>query len=139
MFTGLVIGVIMSVPAVISNYMRPGANLPIIVDIKAFWGGTISKDHVLLWSLVNHWAMSAIYGGVYVLLVTRNLFSPGYFFSEGLIYALGFNLITGLALYPLLGFGVYGKKEGAWVWTEMVITHFFYAVLFYAAAHFLFL
>lgn len=139
LFTGLVIGVIMSIPAVISNYVRPGANLPILVDVKTFWGGTISKDQILMWSLVNHWALSAIYGGVYVLLVTRNILTPGYFFPEGLAYALGFNLVIGLALYPIFGFGVYGKKEGAWVWLEMVVTHFFYAVLFYAAAHLFFL
>lgn len=139
MFTGLVIGVLLSIPAVLASYLRPGANLPLVVDVKTFWGGTISKDQVLVWSLINHWALSAIYGGAYAFLVLRGVFSVGYFFPEGLLYALGFNIVTGIALYPLLGFGVYGVKEGHFVWLELVITHFFYAVLFYAAAHLFFL
>lgn len=138
LFTGFVIGLVLSAPAVVSELIRHGRNLPLLMDVRTFWGRKLDPHHVLLWSVVTHLANSAIFGAAAPLLVRAGVFSPLYLLPEILIYGAAFYLIASVIVFPILGFGFFGHKEGEWVWLELLLAHLLYAVLYWGAAQLFF-
>lgn len=138
MFSGFVIGLVLAVPAFVSETIHHGRNLPLLMDVKTFWGARLSPDAVLWWSVAVHLLMSTLFGGAYALLATR---LPGLPWSPGslALYGLGYYVVTGGVLLPMVGLGVFGRREGGTVWLELLLATAGYAALLGLLAHLFFL
>ncbi|TAL20486.1 hypothetical protein EPN90_00865 [Patescibacteria group bacterium] len=138
LFTGLVIGFITSIPAVISEIVRHGKNLPLLIDVKEIGTHHLKEKYVLEWSLFLHLGLSAVFGGFYPALVSLGAFATYSFFSVAL-YGLIFYLFFGLFIFPAIGLGLFGRREGHLVWLELLLTSVLYVAGFWYAATFLFI
>lgn len=138
MFSGFVIGLVLAVPAFVTETLHHGRNLPILMDVKTFWGARLSADAVLWWSVAVHLLMSTLFGGVYALLVNR---LPGLPWSPASLafYALGYYVVVGGVLLPMIGLGMFGRREGGVVWLELLLASSGYAALLGVLAHLFFL
>lgn len=137
-FTGFVIALVLATPAVIVEILRHARELPLLMDVKSFWGITLTPHQVLFWSVVTHLATASLFGGLAPALVGQGILSPLYLFGEIMLYALGFYLVMGILVFPLIGFGIFGRKEGDFVWLELLVTDLLYGFLFWTAAKLLF-
>ncbi len=139
MFTGLVIGMIFSVPAMVYDVLfHKHRNLPLIVDVRSIWGHAVPSREVFPASVVLHLFFATAFGGVYAALVAFGAI-PSYAFRYILTYAAVFFFFSVIILLPLAGLGLFGRKEGPMVWSELLLTHLLYALGFwYAATHILF-
>lgn len=135
LFTGFVIGLILAMPSVIAEQVRHSRELPLLMDVKTFWGRRLTPHQVLVASVTTHLATSALFGGIVSALVSVGVLSPLYLFGEIIVYTLAFYLVVGMVVFPLIGFGLFGKKEGEFVWLELLLTNLLYGILFWAAAH----
>lgn len=134
LFTGLVIGVLFSVPAVLYDLLfHKHRNLPLLVDVRSVWGRAVPGRDVFPASVVLHLFFATAFGGVYAALVTYGIV-PSYAFRHVLLYALAFFFFSGAILLPVVGLGLFGRKEGSWVWVELLLTHGLYAGGFWYAA-----
>ncbi len=138
MFSGLAIGLVLAVPAFVSETLHHGRNLPLLMDVRTFWGARLSPDAVLWWSVTVHLLMSTLFGGAYVVLAGR---LPGLPWSIPSLafYALGYYVIVGGILLPLVGIGLFGRREGSLVWLELLLSSGAYAALLGVLAHVFFL
>lgn len=138
MFSGFVIGLVLAMPAFVTETIHHGRNLPILMDVKTFWGARLSPDAVLWWSVTVHLLMSTLFGGVYAVLATR---LPGLPWSPSSLafYALGYYVVLGGVLLPLTGLGMFGRREGGSVWVELLLATAGYATLLGTLAHLFFL
>jgi hypothetical protein len=136
MFTGLVIGMIFSVPAMVYDLLfHKHRNLPLLVDVRSVWGRAVPARDVFPASIALHLFFATAFGGVYAALVTFAVL-PSYAFRYILGYAVLFFFFSALVLLPLAGLGLFGRKEGALVWSELLLTHLLYACgLWYAATY----
>lgn len=130
MFTGLVIGLIFSIPSFVSETLRHRRNLPLLMDVRTFWGKTISEENVFLISVAVHLLLAVIFGGVYPLLAEIGLVSS-FTLPALLIYGLVFYLLFGLLVAPALRIGFFGSKEGHFVWLELLVSFILYALGFW--------
>lgn len=138
MFSGFMIGLVLAVPAFVTETLHHGRNLPILMDVKTFWGARLSPEAVLWWSVAVHLLMSTLFGGVYVLLANR---LPGLPWSPASLtfYALGYYVVIGGILLPMVGLGMFGRREGGAVWLELLMSTAGYATLLGVLAHLFFL
>ena len=138
LFTGLVIGLVLAVPAVMIELIRPQTkNLPILIDIDIVPGRRTGFEFEL--SLALQLFMSTIFGGGYLLL-SRLSFTP--FDWSGfsyVIYVIIFYLTIGGILFPTLRLGLFGRREGKYVPLELFIAHSLYGFCFYLAVNLFFL
>lgn len=134
MFTGLVIGLVWSAPAFVSQSLRHGrGELPIITDVRTVWGRRVRSEDVLLWSVGLHLLVATLFGGLYPFLVELGVF-PSFAARFIALYAASYWLFTGLAVFPALGLGLFGRREGASVWLELLLSHALYAASYWYAA-----
>lgn len=111
-----------SVPAIvletISRFRLPNA---LYLDVKTMWGKKLEKHEVFLAALLIHLVLGALFGLVYVAFVKNGWLvvthSP-YTIVSLLVFAVGSLLVTGLTIFPALGLGLFGRKEGTRVWME---------------------
>lgn len=138
MFSGFVIGLVLSVPAFVAETVHHGKNLPLLMDVKTFWGAKLSPDAVLWWSVAVHLMMSTLFGGAYVAAAP---FLPGLPWDVTSLasYALGYYVVVGGGVLPLVGLGLFGRREGGFVWAELLLATGLYAMLLGGLAHLFFL
>lgn len=136
-FTGFVIGLLMATPSVVFELVRHSKELPLLMDITTFWGVKLTREQTLFWSIAVHLVTSALFGALIPFFVSVGALSPLYVFGEIIMFSFAFFLITGCVIFPIVGFGFFGKKEGEFVWLELLLTNLLYGTLFWAAAHLL--
>jgi hypothetical protein len=69
-----------------------------------------------------HFLMAAFFGALYELCaLTMNISAYG--FHSLAVYATLFYLLVGGIIFPVVGLGLFGKKEGKWTWFELLVTH----------------
>lgn len=139
LFTGLIIGFIFSLPAMIGEAQRPEGRMLLVVDVETFWGRRLGQYQVMLWSAVLHLGMSTLYGAFVPLLVLQGIMSPLLTLPELVLYSVGFNIFIGAIALPATGFGWFGYKEGGFVWLELLITHLLYGITHWILVHALFI
>lgn len=133
---GAIVGVVLAIPGIILESSRRTKNLPLIIDVKEIWGKKLTDNEVFLVSLLMHLVFSTLAGTIYVLFAENGwLFVTGapYAFHSIEIFAVFAWAVTGAILYPILGFGFFGRKEGAHIWFEMLVTQLLLGVLFWLA------
>jgi hypothetical protein len=118
-----------SLPAIVLEIVERGKvkRAPLLIDVKTIFGIKINHKHeVFLIGLLLYLIVGCLFGVVYVLFVTQGwLFVTGapYTIYSLLVYAVLSWLVVGFVLYPLLGMGMFGLKEGKYVWVEMLVSH----------------
>lgn len=137
MFTGLVIGVVCSIPALVYDVLfHKHRDLPLVVDVRSVWGKVLPARDVFPASIALHLFFAVLFGAGLPLLSMAG-FVPSYAFRFVVAYGLCFFLLTSLLLLPLAGLGLFGRKEGPLVWIELLLTHVLYALGFWYAATYL--
>ena len=116
-----------SVPAIafetISRFRVPNA---LYFDVKTMWGKKLEKHEVFLVALLIHLVIGALFGLAYVTFVKNGWLvfthSP-YSIVSLLIFAVGSWVVAGTTVFPAIGLGLFGRKEGKHVWMEMLVSH----------------
>lgn len=120
---------VFALPALLLEIMEKGRvkNAPLLIDVKRIFGFTIRHKHeVFLIGLLMHIIIGFFFGLVYVLFVLQGwLFVTGapYTLLSLIVYAFLSWIVAGVAIYPMLGMGFFGLKEGHQVWMEMLMSH----------------
>jgi hypothetical protein len=126
---GGLIAFVFAIPAILLEITDSGQvkNAPLLVDVKTIFGLKIRHKHeVFLIGLLLHLVFGFLFGFVYVLFVEQGwLFvthAPYTVFSL-IVFAFLSWIVVGAIIYPLLGLGLFGLKEGPRVWLETLTSH----------------
>lgn len=122
-FLGAAIGTIVALPAIVSEVLHRRKNLPILVDVHACWGRTCTPVEVFWLSLFAHELMAMLFGAIYMLLVVRGWQFHNFELWPLVEYALYFWIFMCLIILPLVGMGLFGRRESGWIWLELLIAH----------------
>ena len=118
---------VFSIPAIVEEIIKHGKvkNLPLLVDARSIWGRKLRPPEVFLVALLVHLVLGTLFGLIYVLFVKKGWLiftnSP-YSFPSLLIYAVGAWIVAGGLVFPALGFGLFGRRQGERVWLELLIS-----------------
>src|SRR3989338_4468879 len=118
---GGLVAFIFSVPAILLEIVQkePVENIPLLVDVKTIFGRKLKKTEVFEVALLLHIVLAFLFGVIYVVFVEKGwLFithSP-YSVWSLFFYAIGAFLVVGGLIFPALGMGLFGRKEGRRVW-----------------------
>ncbi|MBI2473018.1 hypothetical protein HYV70_00475 [Candidatus Uhrbacteria bacterium] len=126
---GGLIAFVFAIPAIVLEMTESGKvkNAPLLVDVKTIFGlKIIHKHEVFFIGLLLHLVFGFLFGIVYVLFVEQGwLFvthAPYTVFSL-VVFAFLSWVVVGVIIYPLLGLGIFGLKEGPRVWLETLTSH----------------
>lgn len=133
MFLSAVVGVIIAIPSVISEFTRRGKNLPILMDVRACWGKTCSAEEVFVFSLFTHLILAIAFGGLYMFLALVGWQFHDFELLSILEYALYFWFFVGVIILPAVRLGFFGRREGRVVWLELLISYALQGFGFWAA------
>ena len=116
-----------SLPAIvfetITRFRLPNA---LYFDVKTMWGKKLERHEVFLVALLIHLVIGSLFGLIYVAFVKNGWLvftnSP-YSIASLVIFAVGSWVVAGTVLFPALGLGLFGRREGKRVWMEMLASH----------------
>lgn len=126
---GGLVAFVLAVPAILLEIEEKGRvkEVPLLIDVKTIFGLKIRHKHeVFFIGLLLHLIVGFLFGFIYVLFVEKGwLFvtHAPYTLLSLFVYALISWIVAGLVVYPLLGFGWFGLKEGRHVWLETIASH----------------
>ena len=122
---GTMIGLLLAFPAIILETSRRVKNLPLLIDVYIWRGKKLTDSEVFAVGLLLHLITAGLYGFLYVFLAERDLFlfphNP-YSLVSMIAFALVLWFWINVAILPLIGLGVFGRKEGRTVWFETLIS-----------------
>jgi hypothetical protein len=124
---GTLIAFALAIPALFVEVFdrKHKRNLPLLVDVKEIWGKKVTHPEMFLIALLVHLVIGSLFGLMYPVAVVNDwLYITGspYTFVSLFWYALHAWLAVMLVIFPGIGFGWFGKKEGRLVWVEVLIT-----------------
>lgn len=120
---------IFSMPAIVLEIVEKGRvkNVPLLIDVKTIFGVKIRHKHeVFFIGLLLHLIFGFLFGLIYVLFVEQGwlfITNSPYSFYSLLIFAVLSWVVASVLVYPLLGLGMFGRKEGKHVWVETIVSH----------------
>ena len=114
-----------AIPALILELVEGGhvRNLPLLVDVKTFWGAKFSPFGTFLAGLLLHIILGCLFGAIYPIFVVNSWLvftNAPYTLLSLVIYAVGAWVIAGAGVFPLLGLGWFGRRQGKRVWMELL-------------------
>lgn len=118
-----------AIPAILLEITQKGPmpEAPLVIDVKTIFGFKIRHKHeVFLIGLLLHVVIGFLFGLIYVVFVERGwLFvtHAPYTFLSLLVFAFLSWIVANLVVYPVLGLGAFGLKEGRHVWMETFVSH----------------
>ena len=118
-----------SIPAIVLEIAQRGQvkDSPLLIDVKSIFGLKIRHKHeVFLIGLLVHLVIGFLFGLIYVVFVEQGwLFvtHAPYTFLSLFVYAVLSWIVANILIYPALGFGWFGLKEGSHVWMETLVSH----------------
>ena len=134
-FLSLAAGVITAIPGALSEFQKKAPhNIPLLVDVKTFWGQRLTRGEVFWFGLFVHLLMAALFGALYELIVVKSSIHPFGLLSL-IVYASFFYLLVGGAIFPVVGAGLFGRREGKTVWYELLIVHHLWAIIVWLAVY----
>ncbi len=124
---GTLIAFALAIPALVVEVFdrKHKRNLPLLVDVKEIWGKKVTHPEMFLIALLVHLVIGSLFGLMYPVAVVNDwLYITGspYTFASLFWYALHAWIVVMLVIFPVIGFGWFGKKEGKLVWVEVLIT-----------------
>jgi hypothetical protein len=126
---GMVMAVLIHLAPLVTVHKK---HLPDI-DSHYFFGRRFSERETHLLGILVQLVLSALFGGIYVLLVDYKIIFTDFHYLSILFFGVLIWFLKGLIILPLLGIGLFGAKEGKWVWLEMFLLHQIYAFVFWLA------
>jgi hypothetical protein len=120
---------VFAIPAILLEVTQPGPmkEAPLLIDVKTIFGIKIANKHeVFLIGLLLHIVIGFLFGFIYVIFVEQGwLFvtHAPYTLLSLIVYAVLSWVVANSVVYPLLGFGWFGLKEGKHVWLETIVSH----------------
>jgi len=127
-FLSLVAGLVTAVPGFLSELNKKApADIPLFIDVKTFWGRKLNRSEIFWFGLFIHLLMAALFGALYELIVVKSFVHP-YELDNLAVYATFFWLFVGGVIFPVVGLGLFGKKEGEWVWFELLVVHHLFSL-----------
>lgn len=134
-FTGCVLGLILAIPAVMAEAVRNPKHLPLVPDVHQLFGHKIPRNHFFLVSLAIHLLIATFFGAWFPVLEHLGIFS-GPTPTALAAYGLAYYLFACLVFFPVIGLGLFGRKEHELLWLELAIVHVLYLIgYWYAATH----
>ncbi len=118
-----------AIPAILLEVTKKGRvkEAPLLIDVKSIFGLKIRHKHeVFLIGLLVHIVIGFLFGLIYVVFVEQGwLFvtNAPYTFLSLVVYAVLSWVVANIVVYPALGFGWFGLKEGKHVWMETIASH----------------
>ena len=118
-----------AIPAILLEVTQRGhvTEAPLLIDVKTIFGFKIRHKHeVFLIGLLLHIVVGFLFGIIYVTFVERDwLFvtHAPYTFLSLIVFAVLSWIVANLIVYPALGLGAFGLKEGKHVWMETIVSH----------------
>lgn len=118
-----------AIPAIVLEVTARGKvnDAPLLIDVKTIFRLKIRHKHeVFLIGLLLHLVIGFLFGLIYVIFVERGwLFvtHAPYTFLSLIVYAFLSWIVANLVVYPVLGLGAFGLKEGRHVWMETFVSH----------------
>lgn len=121
---GGLVAFLVALPAVALEVIERGkAGLLFSSEVSGLFGCKFNRYETFVAALLLHTILGTVFGSVYIVFVERGwLFVTNAPFSIGslLVYAVGTWAVLGFTMFPLLGMGLFGIKEGRRVWMEML-------------------
>lgn len=114
---GLLAAFLLALPAILleTTKHKGTEDLPLLIDVRLWRGATLTHREVFAVGLLIHLVIGMLYGLLYVLFAEGDwLFvsdSP-YTLGSMLLFALAAWLVLSLIVFPLIGFGFFGKTVG---------------------------
>lgn len=133
MFVSAMVGIVIALPAMFSELTRRGKNLPILVDVKACWGRVCTPEETFILSLFMHLLLAVTFGGLYMLLALLGWRFHDFRLLSILEYGLYFWVFVGVMILPLVKLGIFGRREGRFVWLELLSTYVLQSLGLWAA------
>jgi hypothetical protein len=123
-----IIGSLLIVPAVVKSVREKihESNLPVLVDVKPNWWPGLTHRELFFVGLFVHVVLCVLFGLIYVILVEQSwlfITRMAYSLISLIVYALCAWVVTGAIVFPLIGFGFFGRKENGAVWAEVLGTY----------------
>jgi hypothetical protein len=118
-----------AIPAIVLELTQrsQAVDAPLLIDVKTIFGVKITHKHeVFLIGLFLHLVIGFLFGTIYVVFVERGwlfITHAPYTFLSLLVYAVLSWIVANLVVYPVLGLGAFGLKEGRHVWMETIVSH----------------
>lgn len=121
-----ILAMIIALPAVILEIRSRGKvdELPVLVDVKTILGVKLKGMEVFWMGLLIHLVIGFLFGALYSWLMQTIDVRPwtqAYSALSLLIYTGLLWLVIGGGVFPLLKMGLFGRREGKWVWLELLI------------------
>lgn len=112
---GTLIAGVLSIPAILVEIFdrKHKRNLPLLVDVRVLWGRKFSHPEMFVIALLVHLIIGALFGLGFPL-----------FLECVWLYIVAAWAIVMLVIFPAIGFGLFGRREGKMVWLEVLITVF---------------
>ncbi|MFH1712271.1 MAG: hypothetical protein ABH846_03495 [Patescibacteria group bacterium] len=118
---GVLIAFILAIPAIFLETSRRVKNLPLLIDVKVWFGRKLTHGEIFLVDLLLHLIIGAFYGFFYALFASQGwlfITNAPYTIHSMIIFAVLFWVGRNVIMMPLVGFGIFGLKEGKTVWYE---------------------
>lgn len=122
---GTLIAFILAIPAIILEASRRMDNLPLLIDVHFWKGRKLTDGEVFLVGLAIHLLIGFLYGILYIIFAENNwLFvtNTPYALHSMVIFALICWAVLNIIIFPIVQFGIFGRREGFSVWYETLIT-----------------
>jgi hypothetical protein len=126
---GGLVAFLFAIPAIVLEIVERGnvKNAPLLIDVRTIFGLKIRHKHeVFFIGLLLYIIVGFLFGLIYVVFVEQGwlfITHAPYTFLSLLVYALLSWIVAGVVIYPALGLGVFGFKEGRHVWLETIVSH----------------
>ncbi len=118
---GGLIAFLLAVPAIILETDRRFKNAPLLIDVDFWRGRKLTAGEAFAFGLLLHLVIGALYGLFYTLFAGQGwlfITNSPYTLRSMLIFAVCSWLVLNVILLPLIGLGLFGRKEGETVWFE---------------------
>lgn len=130
-----------SAPAIAFEIIRRGKvkDLPLVVDVKNIFSFHLSRLATFAVGVFLHILMGVVFGGIYPIIADHDWFAfvgPAYNLGTLSVYTVLVWLLFCVVLFPIFGFGWFGKREGKMVWLEVLVSLFLIALIFCLAVPF---
>lgn len=119
---------IVAIPAVVLELRERGKSkkdLPLLVDVKTIFGVRLRGMEIFWAGILIHLVMGFLFGFLYEPFAQmdfiRSFVSP-YTLASLMVYTGVVWLATIGVCFPLFGMGFFGRREGKWVWLEVLIS-----------------
>lgn len=99
------------------------------IDQPRLFGASVTRREAHIVGIAVHLALSAVFGGVFGLLVTFRIF-PGFEYLWSMVWGVVLAIIAGVVILPLEGHGFFGLNEDAWFPVDLLLSSLLWSLLF---------